>query len=69
LCELWRLGPVDARGARHDRDPGLIADKVEALRGRLGPFSTGRDRIGPVIRRGLGFGVCSPSVRCGRSWL
>jgi hypothetical protein len=39
LCELWRLGPVDARGARHDRDPGLIADKVEALRGRLGPGS------------------------------
>src|SRR5947209_5082879 len=33
------------------------------------PFRTGRARIGPVSERRLTSGVCSASVRCGRSSL
>ena len=33
------------------------------------PLITGRDWIGPVTGRSDGSGVCSPRVRCGRSWL
>ncbi len=46
-----------------------VSDAKSAAQSAATESNTGCDRIGPVVGRGLGSGVCSPSVRCGRSRL
>jgi hypothetical protein len=62
-------------GSFHDAEDPVVGrqnvSRAQATRSYTwwSPCSTGRDRMGPVVGRGLNSRVWSPSVRCGLSEL